>query len=233
VTEEQLRLAPYRRVSSESQVSDGFGLDVQTQRITEWSQLIGHELAGWETDPGVSGELDEAGRPGILAVLKAIQAGEVDGMVITDLGRFSRLLTVQEAILAKVWSFGGRVFTVESGEVLPDDAEDPMRTAMRQMAGVFFQLEKAMLLKRMRNGRAEKARQGGYIGGQLPLGKTVVNGELAEDEAEQAVIARVVELRGQGLSLRKIAAVMQSEGHPTKSGTTWYPATVRRILNGH
>jgi DNA invertase Pin-like site-specific DNA recombinase len=94
------------------------------------------------------------------------------------------------------------VFTVESGEVLPDDEDDPVRTAMRQMIGVFFQLERAMLLKRMKNGRAEKARQGGYIGGAVPFGRRVVDGEFADDEAEQLVIARARELGGGGCPSR-------------------------------
>jgi DNA invertase Pin-like site-specific DNA recombinase len=153
-------------------------------------------------------------------------------LVITDLGRLSRLLTVQEAILAKVWDLGGRVFTVESGEVLPDDEDDPMRTAMRQMVGVFFQLERAMLLKRMKNGRAEKARQGGYIGGAVPFGRRVVDGEFAADEAELAVVARARELRGQGMSFARIAATLEAEGHRTKNGARWYPRTAQRMLAG-
>jgi Recombinase/Resolvase, N terminal domain len=117
-----------------------------------------------------------------------------------------------------------------AAEVLPDDDDDPMRTAMRQMAGVFFELERKMLLKRLKNGRAEKARQGGYIGGTVPMGTRVVDGEFAADEAEQAVITRVRELHDEGKSLRQIAAAMEAEGHRTKAGTTWYPATVRRLL---
>jgi DNA invertase Pin-like site-specific DNA recombinase len=230
MTQDALDLIAYRRVSTEGQVETGYGLDDQRTRITGWA-AGGHRIAGWETDPGITGTADEAGRPGVLAVLKAIERGDAAGLVVTDLGRLSRLLTVQEAILAKVWDLGGRVFTVESGEVLPDDADDPMRTAMRQMAGVFFQLERAMLLKRLKNGRAEKARQGGYIGGNVAFGRTLDDdGEFADDPAEQAVIARVRELRAAGGSLRQVAAAMEAEGHQTKAGTTWYPATVRRLL---
>jgi DNA invertase Pin-like site-specific DNA recombinase len=227
--QDTLDLTAYRRVSSEGQVLEGYGLPVQKSRITGWAAGA-HHIVGWEDDPGVTGTVDEAGRPGILAVLKAIERGDCQGVVITDLGRLSRLLTVQEAILAKVWSLGGRVFTVESGEVLPDDADDPMRTAMRQMAGVFFELERKMLLKRLRNGRAEKQRQGGFIGGGVAYGRRVVDGEFVPDEAELAVIARVRELRGEGKSLREVAAAMEAEGHRTKVGTRWYPRTVQRML---
>ncbi|NEW71007.1 recombinase family protein [Streptomyces rhizosphaericus] len=69
---------------------------------------------------------------------------------------------VQEAILAQIRKHGGRAFTANSGGVHPDD---PMRTAMRQMRGVFAQLERSVIAARLRHGRREKAEQGGYAYG--------------------------------------------------------------------
>ena len=86
------------------------------------------------------------------------------------------------------------------------------------------------LLKRMKHGRAEKARQGGYIGGAVPFGRRVVDGEFAADEAELAVVARARELHGQGMSFARIAATLEAEGHRTKNGARWYPRTARRML---
>src|SRR5207244_11738718 len=93
--------------------------------------------------------------------------------------RLARTLSVQEAALASVWAQGGRVFLPE-GEVLRDDPDDPMRTAMRQMMGVFSQLERGMITARLRAGRAAKAASGGYAYGSPPFGwradKTAANG---------------------------------------------------------
>ncbi len=69
--------------------------------------------------------------------------------------------------LAQIWKHGGRAFTADAGEVHPDD---PMRTAMRQMMGVFAQLERSMIAARLRHGRREKASQGGYAYGPRPTG---------------------------------------------------------------
>jgi len=68
------------------------------------------------------------------AAPKSVRDGEADGILIPSLNRLARLLTVQEAILAQVWKLGGRVFAADTGEITPDDPDDPMRTAMRQMA---------------------------------------------------------------------------------------------------
>lgn len=45
----------------------------------------------------------------------------------------------------------------DHGEILPDEADDLVRTAMRQMTGVFTQLDRAMIAKRLRDGRRIKA----------------------------------------------------------------------------
>ncbi|MEU1035481.1 recombinase family protein [Streptomyces mirabilis] len=106
-----------------------------------------------------------------------------------------------------------------------------MRTAMRQMMGVFAQLERSMIAARLRHGRREKAEQGGYAYGAPPYGWRAHQKELAEEEAEQAGRARARQLRDEDeLSFREIAAVLDAEGIRPKRGERWHPETVRRML---
>lgn len=100
-------------------------------------------------------------------------------MAVLRLDRLARALTVHQAALATVWRFGGRLFTTESGEVMPDDPDDPMRTAMRQMAGVFAELEKRMLVKRLTDGRRRKAELGGFATFGCPSGSACAPGRAA------------------------------------------------------
>ena len=134
-----MKLVAYLRVSSETQL-EGFGLDVQEAGIKKWAKANGHTIVATFTDAGVSGAKDAVDRPGLTDVLSELaNPPAADGMVVYRLDRLARALTVQEAVLALVWRDGGRVFTVEDGEVLEDDPDDPMRTAIRQMRGVFAQ----------------------------------------------------------------------------------------------
>ncbi len=174
--------------------------------------------------------MDDAGRPGILAVLNAIRDHEVAGVVCTDLGRWSRKLIVQEVVLAKVWEANGRVFTVEAGEILPDSDDDPMRTAFRQFMGIFHQMEKAFIVKRLKSGRDFKASQGGYAGGGIGFGLASVGGELVTNEQEQRTRVRLVELRDFGLSLRAVADALNAEGLPPRRSDRWYASSVQAVL---
>jgi DNA invertase Pin-like site-specific DNA recombinase len=224
-----MRLVGYARVSSEGQL-DGLGLAVQEKAIRRWAREHGHRLVELCQDPAKSGTIPFIDRPGINCVLDALKHDRAQGVVVLNLGRISRLLTDQEAALAVVWQHGGQVFTVESGEVLADDPADPMRTAMRQMAGVFFQLDRAMIVKRLRDGRRHKAETGGYAHGRPPYGWRAEGGELVEDEAEQVVLARIQQLHAEGSSLRTIAAALEAEGHRPRRGQRWHPNTLARIL---
>jgi len=105
-----------------------------------------------------------------------------------------------------------------------------MRTAMRQMVGVFAQLERGMIAARMRAGRRLKAERGGYTGGGIPLGYRAAGGELVVHADEAATRARIFELRDEGLSLRMIASALEQEGHPPKKGGRWHAESIRKVL---
>ncbi len=105
-----------------------------------------------------------------------------------------------------------------------------MRTAMRQMMGVFSQLERSMLTARMRAGRKMKSEKGGNAYGGPPLGFKAQDGTLVVDSDEQETVHRIQELRGEGKSLRTIAAVLEAEGHMPKRSTRWHPQTLAAVL---
>ncbi|GGN39218.1 hypothetical protein GCM10012285_16070 [Streptomyces kronopolitis] len=105
-----------------------------------------------------------------------------------------------------------------------------MRTAMRQMLGVFAQLERSMISARLRHGRHEKATQGEYAYGAPPFGWKAEKKTLVEVPEEQTIRARARELRDAGASYREIAAALEVEKHQPRRGNQWHPQTVRRML---
>jgi DNA invertase Pin-like site-specific DNA recombinase len=132
-----LRLVGYPRVSTRGQVKTGASIPYQDREIRAWARRDGHRIVGMFPEEGRSGALDLEDRAALTAAIDMIATGKGEGLVCYSLDRLAREITVQEAILAKVWEeAGGRVFTTDQGEVLRDDPDDPMRTAMRKMAGV-------------------------------------------------------------------------------------------------
>jgi DNA invertase Pin-like site-specific DNA recombinase len=224
------RLIGYRRVSTAGQI-DRYGLAAQLADLKAYARG-GYRLVRVETDDAKSGTLPPDERPGLLAALKAVERGEADGLLVPgDLDRLARELIVQEAIMSQVWKAGGTVHTTTRGEILADDPDDPMRTAIRQFMGIFAQLDRALIAKRMRNGRKAKAAAGGYAGyGSPAFGQQSVNGELVTDDRESAVTARMRDLRAEGMSYQRIADQLNAEGMTSKRGGAWHSQTVARVL---
>ncbi len=225
----KLKLAAYVRCSTRGQIDDGFGLVTQREQIERWAKRNGYKVIAWHSDEAVSGMTDALDRDGLAAALQSVCNGDVDGVVVARLDRLARSLTVQEAALAHVWRCGGRVFTVDGGEVERDDPDDPMRSAMRKMVGVFSELERAMIIKRLRDGRRTKSARGGYAGGRPRFGTRAEDGVLVADKSEAKAARRMLQLHKRGMSLRQIASTLDAEGYKPR-GKAWHPQAVKRII---
>lgn len=236
-----LRLVLVRRVSTAGQAVDGYGLDAQEKDCRKWAKAstaaglpvrIVHMVTDGDGKGGKSGTtlLDE--RPGLMDAVEWIAEGRADGILAPNLDRLARELTVQEAVLSYVWALAGRVFTADHGEHLEDDASDPMRTAMRQMRGVFHQLDRGLIIKRLTEGRAAKGSKGGYAYGAPRFGQRTVDGELTDDERENEIAEQFERWRDEEqLSIRAICARANAEGLLSKRGGKWHPTTVQRLLS--
>ena len=230
-----MHIVGYVRVSTDRQADEGLGLLVQESAIRLWcKERQFHLLTPVDIyrDEGLSGALDHDARPGLAAALATIEAGEADALIVYKLDRLARSLTVQEAALAHVWRNGGEVYAVDQGQVPRDDVADPMRTALRQMIGVFSQLERGMIAARMQAGRRLKHAQGGYAYGAPPYGWRARNRELIPIASEQQSIALARKLRNEGVSLRTIAQTLENLGHERRNGSTrWHPSQVARAIS--
>lgn len=221
----------YIRVSTERQVRDGYGLDAQRADIRRWAKAEGHRVVGWFADEGISGANGIDTREGLFDAIAAVKVRSVDGIVFTSLDRLARKMTEQEGILSEIWNVGGTAISLgDGGVLLEDDPDDPMRTAIRQMRGVFAQLERGLIRQRMRKGKEAKAAAGGYVGGAPPIGYKADGRRLVKDRRERQVVERIMELHRDGRSLRQIALAVTDEGLRPKRSTTWHPATIARVI---
>jgi DNA invertase Pin-like site-specific DNA recombinase len=226
-------LVAYLRVSSEGQI-DGYGLNVQETAVRAWAKLNRHRIVSVFTDAGLSGTLDASQRPGLSEALDALRPPpQATGLVVARLDRLARALHVQEVVLQTAWRAGAQVFTVDQGEVLQDDPADPYRTFVRQVMGGVAQLERALVVKRMRDGRQAKVEAGRKAVGAYAYGYQGQGKGRERDAAprsdEQRAVRRIAELRGDGKSYREIAATLDAEGMRPRRAPAWSAMSVRNV----
>ena len=218
------QVAAYTRISTHEQ-SDGYGRDTQRTKIEHWADLNDVEVADWYGDTASGGDTN---RPGLQDLLDAVERGEYDGVVVYKADRLSRSLKDLLTIIDDVLEPCGTAFVSATEQF---DTSTPSGRMFLQMIGSFSEFERALITERMREGRREKAQDGGHATGEIPLGyEKNGNGELVLSDHGETV-RRIYRMRDQGETLRSIADTLNDEGVETKRGGDWHASTVRYILN--
>ncbi len=225
-----IRVVVLCRVSTGTQL-EGYGLDVQEKDCRNYARTHNMRIVRMCRDEGVTGKAGDDERPGLAEALQMLTDGKVDALLAPNLDRLARHLTQQEAILSVVWAHGKRFFTADRGEHLPDDDDDPMRTFVRQVMGAAAQLERGLIVKRLKSGRRQKAESGGYATGSPPYGQRVVDHQLIEHPQEAAVLRQMRAWAAEGVGVRAIARRLNDAGVPAKRGGRWHPSTVARLVD--
>jgi len=223
---EKTKAVAYLRTSSAANVgADRHSEQRQREAIQGFAARTEFEVVGEFYDAAVSGTDPIETRPGFMALLDRIEANGVRVVIVEDASRFARQLVVQEAGILALVERGVRVLT-SSGDDLTE-TDDPYKIAMRQIAGVFAQLEKARLVSKLRAARERKRATGLKVEGRK---------RIAEWEGGIAIVAAAKRLHrrspksGERRSLREIADELAREGHTAKHGRPFSPSVVKRMV---
>jgi DNA invertase Pin-like site-specific DNA recombinase len=211
----------YLRVSGKGQEA-GDGYTRQIQAINRYAVTSDIKVVRIFKERGVSGEKQLQDRPAFMEMLAALHADGVKLILIEKLDRLARNLSVQESILAELKRHGFELISVEEPDLLKDD---PYRVMFRQFQGAISQAEKANIVLKLRGARQRMKARTGRCEGRKPYGA---------NEDEQAIIARLKELRASGMAYDRIAATLNNEGVPTRTpGKRWHGFALNQILRHH
>lgn len=215
----------YLRVSGKAQV-DGDGFPRQRSAISAYAKAHGFELVGEYVDEGVSGTLELEHRAGLSDLLARIRSNGVRTVLVERADRLARDLIVSELILGQLRDLGVTVITADSGTELTTGDGDATRTLIRQVLGAVSQFEKAVIVSKLKGARMRQRRATGRCEGRKPFGYR---------EGEAATLERMNELRRKPkgkprLSFAAIADQLNAEGRATRTGKSWSPEVVRRLL---
>ena len=86
----KIRCALYDRVSTDMQVKDGLSLDAQRDALTGYAISHGYEIVGCYTDEGITARKNMHSRRELSRLLKDVEAGRIDLILVTKLDRWFR-----------------------------------------------------------------------------------------------------------------------------------------------
>jgi DNA invertase Pin-like site-specific DNA recombinase len=212
----------YCRVSSIGQ-KDGDGLDRQARECLAFAEEVGlnvsHHLIFQETE---SGTTDFEDRPIFMKMIQYCIASETSTVIVEGMDRLAREMRVQEALLIFLVSKNLTLLSARTGEDITEAVRtDPMRKALVQIQGVFAELEKGMLVQKLRKARTHIKTTTGRCEGRKPFGHYA---------GEAKVMHEMVRMWLGGTNYTAIARSLNMRGIPTRSGGQWTPKTISRIV---
>src|SRR3954464_1683516 len=155
----------YLRTSSAANVGADKDSDKrQRDAIAAFAKRAGFAIVDEFYDPAVSGADPIETRPGFGQLLDHIEGNGVRTVIVEDASRFARDLVTQELGILVLIQRGVTVLTAGGEDLTQTDA--PMKKAMRQIAGVFAELEKARLVSKLRSARERKRLEVGKCEGR-------------------------------------------------------------------
>jgi DNA invertase Pin-like site-specific DNA recombinase len=178
------RVAIYLRVSTDKQTTDN-----QRRELEAVAERSGWNVVTVFEDAGISGSKGRDKRPGLDAMMKAVNAREFDMVAAWSVDRLGRSLTDLLSILQGLHDKGVDLFLHQQGI----DTSTIAGKAMFQMLGVFAEFERGIIRERVNAGLA-RARAKGTKLGRRPV--------------KPSVEASIRELKARGMGMLKIGRTL-------------------------
>ena len=183
-----------------------------------YSELQGFTVVAEYDDAAISGA--STLRPGYQKLLEDARHGVFEVIVAEGLDRLSRDLADLATLYKHLSYLGVRLWTVAEGEVTE------LHVGLKGTMNALYLKDLAQKTHRGLEGRVRNGMSGGGIcyGYDLVPGQT---GARSIDQAEAAVVRRILEEYAAGRSPRKIAMQLNKEGIPGPFGRPWRDTAIR------
>lgn len=218
----------YLRVSTETQITDGFGLENQKDLGRKVSERMG--LKPILFDEGFSSShLDTIDhRPKLRELLLKIEDGEVDNLWVYSMDRLSRNDVVSFQIRQTLKKNKVRLYVGNSNDYNLDNPNDKLMFTI--MEG-FSEFDNSIRTERLRRGRLEKVRSGGWRGGPPPYGYENKDGYLKPQKDEKRWVKKIYTEYSKGSTPYQIKHLLMKNGILSRRGNVvWSEQSILKIL---
>ena len=230
VTVIKRRCAVYTRKSTDEGLEKEFNT-LDAQRDACEAYIASQRAEGWVlvrdhyNDGGFSGGTLE--RPALQRLLRDIEQGLVDVIVVYKIDRLSRSL-MDFAKLVEVMDAHGVTFVSVTQSF---NTTTSMGRLTLNILLSFAQFEREVIGERIRDKFAASRARGMWMGGKVPLGYDVVARKLVVNQVEAARVRRVFELFVETGSGVETVRRLRAEAVTAKSGRPLNKGDIYKLLN--
>ena len=209
----------YIRVSTEMQAEeDRMSLPQQAIEIESYCEKQGYQLAKIYRDAGYSGTTFH--RPAFKEMLSEVETLGVNVIVCWRADRLYRASRVVQHLKDALEGTGVRL------ESITDHIDPNMMEVIAAING----MEVGATSERTRMGLRGRANKG-KTHGVILFGYRQEDGKPVVDPEESELVKRIFDLYNSGISLKRIANLLNDEGITTRKGGKWWPTSVYNIVS--
>ncbi len=215
----------YLRVSGKGQIK-GHGFTRQKDEIQAYAKKNGYKIIEWYEEVYTGTQED---RPEFMRMVEDVLGNGCRTIIIECMDRFGRRSMVSEQLLALLIRKDIAMISAMTAQNVTEDVQnenDPWKKFIIQIQNSVAELDKRLLVRKLRKAREAKRTKTGRCEGRKPYGYY---------PGEDKIVKRIKELyrkpKGEKrMGFRTIARKLNEEGIPTRSGVPWSDTQVRSIL---
>jgi site-specific DNA recombinase len=219
------RIALYLRVSTEEQYVNGFGLELQKEKLNQFCVFKGWNNLTWFIDTCSGGSMK---RPELKKLLRKVKKNQFDIVLTYRADRLSRSLKDLLLIIEDFFEPNGVVYISATEDFNSGTASGK---AYISMLGTFSELERNTIKERTLGGKLQKVQRGGYVTGSPPFGYQTKGKSLIVNPQEAEIVKRIFKMKASGISLNKISKKLNDLKIEKSKGKKWYPSSIKYILS--
>jgi site-specific DNA recombinase len=224
MTKEKFVVDLYIRVSTDRQAKEGDSLEEQESELKKFCDYRNFQIHKIYIEKGKSG--GNTNRPEYKRLVKDIEAGKIDAVVVKKLDRLSRSLLDFEQLMVMMQNNNVEFISLRENF----DTTMAMGKAMLRVALVFAQLEREQTAERIKDVFAYRAEQGLYNGGVRPFGYDSISSELVPHNQERKVIEFIFKKFIDLKSTTLVANECNAMGFKRRSGILWDKREIHKTL---
>lgn len=225
-----IRCAIYTRKSSEEGLEQDFNsLDAQREACEAYIKSQKHE--GWElvekqyNDGGFSG--GTMNRPAFMELLKDVENGEIDVVVVYKVDRLTRSL-MDFAKIVDVFDKNGTSFVSITQQF---NTTTSMGRLTLNILLSFAQFEREVTGERIRDKFAATKKKGMWINGKPPMGYVKEDGRLEVEPSEAKIVRTIFDKYLEIGTVPDLVEYLKSNNINTRSGKSFYKGHLYKILS--
>jgi DNA invertase Pin-like site-specific DNA recombinase len=212
-----MRVCGYVRVSTQEQSDSGAGLEAQRQAIEAEAARREWELVSVYVDVGVSGK--SLNRPGLADALAAVENGDAAAIIVQKLDRLSRSVHDFAGLMQRAQRRGWALVAMD----LAIDTTTPTGGLVANVMASVAEWERRVIGQRTKDALAVVRANGSKSG--RPIGNPNFR------PVPAPIVALIRQLRGEGMSYRRLADELNRRQIPTaQGGARWHSKTVYGVV---